>query len=507
MKNKKSFLIILDGWGHGKEDNSDAIYSANTPYFDSLLKQYPHTELLTDGENVGLPKGQMGNSEVGHLNLGAGRIVYQELLRINREVENHQLEHNPVILDALDYALKNQKAIHFMGLVSDGGVHSHILHLKALIEIAEKAGIQQFFVHAFTDGRDTDPKSGLHFIQQLESYLIGTHGKLASLVGRYYAMDRDKRWERTSTAYRMMVSGNGRPVKDFTLGIQDAYDAGITDEFLQPMVKVDDSGKPVGSVEADDVIFFFNFRTDRPRQIIDALTQHDFPEFNMKKLNLYTVIMTNYDDQFRNMHIVYKHDHVPMTIGEYLSKLGYTQLRIAETEKYPHVTFFFSGGREKPFDAEKRIMIPSPKVATYDLQPEMSAFQVKDALLEEINTNEPGFICLNFANADMVGHTGVFQAAVKACETVDHCLEEIIPVALKKNYSIIILADHGNSDYLINPDGSPNTAHSLNPVPMILIDQTLKPVLEKGVLSDVAPTLLKMMNIEPPDEMTGKSLF
>ncbi len=499
--------MILDGWGHGKEDQSDAIYNANTPYIDSLLKKYPHTELLTDGENVGLPKGQMGNSEVGHLNLGAGRIVYQELLRINREVENHQLEHNPVVIDAFDYALKNHKPVHFMGLVSDGGVHSHILHLKALIEIAEKAGIQQFFIHAFTDGRDTDPKSGLQFIKQLESYLENTHGQLASVVGRYYAMDRDKRWERTSTAYRMMVRGNGRPVKDFTAGIQDAYDAGITDEFLQPMIKVDDSGKALGSVKADDVIFFFNFRTDRPRQIIDALTQHDFPEFNMKKLNLYTVIMTNYDEQFKNMHIVYDNEHVAMTIGEYLSNLGYTQLRIAETEKYPHVTFFFSGGREKPFKGEKRVMIPSPKVATYDLQPEMSAFQVKDALLKEIKTNEPDFICLNFANADMVGHTGVFKAAMKACETVDHCLQEIIPAALEKDYAIIILADHGNSDYLINPDGSPNTAHSLNPVPMILIDQTLKPELQKGVLSDVAPTLLKMMNIEQAPEMTGKSLF
>ncbi len=507
MKNKKSFLIILDGWGHGREDNTDAIFNADTPYFDSLLSDYPHAELLTDGKNVGLPKGQMGNSEVGHLNLGAGRVVFQELLRINQAIENHQLRQNPEICAAIDYAIQNHKAIHFMGLVSDGGVHSHIRHLEALIDIAEEAGVQQFYVHAFTDGRDTDPKSGHGFIKNLEAHLSGTHGQLATLIGRYYAMDRDKRWERTSAAYRMLVQATGRPVHNILSAIQDSYDAGVTDEFIHPLIKTNESGVPIASIHEDDVVFCFNFRTDRPRQIISALTQEDYPDFNMQKLPLYTVTMTSYDEKFKGLHIVYKQENVPVTLGEYLSQLGRSQLRIAETEKYPHVTFFFSGGREKPFKGEKRVMIPSPKVATYDLQPEMNAFKVKDAAIKEMNEKEPDFICLNFANADMVGHTGVFSAAMKACETVDQCLSELIPVALTKDYGIILLADHGNSDYLINEDGSPNTAHSLNPVPVILVDNQLRPSLQQGILSDVAPTLLKMMNLKQPDEMSGQSLY
>ncbi|MCB0525489.1 MAG: 2,3-bisphosphoglycerate-independent phosphoglycerate mutase [Lewinellaceae bacterium] len=505
---KKAFLLILDGWGIGPKHESDAIYQANTPYFDQLWATRPHSTLITHGEDVGLPDGQMGNSEVGHLNIGAGRIVWQELARINKAVREGEIHKNKVLLEALDHAKATGVAVHFMGLVSDGGVHSHISHLMALGDIALERGCQETYIHAFTDGRDCDPKSGAGFITELTNHFKGSRVTLATVIGRYYAMDRDKRWERVKLAFDLLVNGVGEAVNNFQEAIQASYSDGVTDEFLKPMRNAalnSDQGK----IKDGDVVICFNFRTDRCREITQVLTQQEMHEFNMHTLNLHYVTMTRYDETFRNVEVMFEKDDVKMTMGEVLEKAGKTQVRIAETEKYPHVTFFFSGGREAPFEGERRIMLASPKVATYDLQPEMSAIGIKDAIMADIRENEPDFICLNFANTDMVGHTGIFSAAMKAAETVDSCLSQIIPLALEKNYSCIIIADHGNSDYMINEDGTPNTAHTKNPVPCILVSNEFKQVetLKDGRLADVAPTILNLMGIEKGEEMTGVNLI
>lgn len=506
MSVNKLILLILDGWGLGKVPSSDAIFQANTPCFDSLWKSYPHSTLVTFGEDVGLPEGQMGNSEVGHMNLGAGRIVFQELARINIAIRTKELETNKVLQDSIKYCLENDKTFHLMGLVSDGGVHSHINHLMALVDIISKAGIKDIKIHAFLDGRDTDPHSGLVFIKTLENHIKGK-AVIATLIGRYYAMDRDKRWERIKLAYEAMVYGIGKKTTNINEAIEESYAGGITDEFILPIINMKDD-EPVAKIKEGDVILSFNFRTDRPRQITQVLTQSDFPEFDMHKLSLYYVTMTSYHEEYKNIKVIFTSDDLAHTLGETIAKQGFQQTRIAETEKYPHVTFFFNGGREQSFKNEKRIMIPSPKVATYDLQPEMSAAAVKEAIINEINQFQPEFICLNFANTDMVGHTGVFNAAMKAAETVDQCLSEIIPTALNKNYTIVILADHGNSDYMINEDGTPNTAHTKNPVPCIIIDprNEIKSVRD-GKLADIAPTILKLMHIIAPKEMTGNILI
>jgi 2,3-bisphosphoglycerate-independent phosphoglycerate mutase len=509
---KKAFLLILDGWGIGQKHAADAIYQANTPYFDSLMAKYPHSTLVTHGEDVGLPDGQMGNSEVGHLNIGAGRIVWQELARINKAVRERELHQNKALLDALAHAKSLNKTVHFMGLVSDGGVHSHIEHLKALCDIAVEQACPRVLVHAFTDGRDCDPKSGAAFIEDLLQHIQGKPVELATVIGRYYAMDRDKRWERVKLAYDLLVHGQGEEVTDFPAAMRKSYEEGVSDEFLKPMRRaVHSSGSTVvggSSIQPGDVVICFNFRTDRCREITEVLTQQDFPDFGMKTLPLYYVTMTRYDHQFKNVQVMFEKDDVTMTLGEVLERAGKTQVRIAETEKYPHVTFFFSGGREDAFVGERRIMIPSAKVATYDLQPEMSAEGITQAIMADIQTNTPDFICLNFANTDMVGHTGVFSAAMKAAETVDHCLSRIVPLALEKGYACIVIADHGNSDYLVNEDGTPNTAHTKNPVPCILVSSDLKgdEHLMKGRLADVAPTLLALMGVPKGVEMTGESL-
>lgn len=510
---KKSFLLILDGWGLGPKHSADAIYQADTPYFDSLWEKYPHSTLVTYGEDVGLPEGQMGNSEVGHLNIGAGRIVWQELARINKAIRERTLQHNRVLLEALDYAKTHDKAVHFLGLVSDGGVHSHINHLKALCDIATEQGNQRVFVHAFTDGRDCDPKSGAGFLEELLQHIENQPVKLASVIGRYYAMDRDKRWERIKLAYDLLVKGGGKAVDSGAALIEtvrQSYDEGTTDEFLNPMFLAQADGSPTALIQPGDVVICFNFRTDRLRQLSSVLTQEDIPEFNLATLpGLHYVTMARYSDAFRGIGVIYEKDDVVLTLGEVLSLAGKTQVRIAETEKYPHVTFFFSGGREEPFQGERRLMCPSPKVATYDLQPEMSAPDIRDAIMQDIRDNEPDFICLNFANTDMVGHTGVFSAAMKAAETVDACLSQIVPLALDHGYQCIIIADHGNSDYLINEDGTPNTAHTMNPVPCILVSNQLtgNEKLRDGRLADVAPTLLALMDVAQPDVMTGRSLI
>ncbi len=500
---KKVALIILDGWGLGDGSKSDAIAQANTPFVDSLYKKYPHSTLKTSGENVGLPDGQMGNSEVGHLNIGAGRVVYQDLAKINKEVKENKIDANPVIVDAFNYAKNNNKSVHFIGLVSEGGVHSSQKHLHRLCDIAKANGLQNVFIHAFTDGRDTDPKSGLGYITNLENHLKNSTGKIASVVGRYYAMDRDKRWERVKLAYDLLVNGEGEKAKKSIEAIQESYNKNITDEFIKPIVIVDEHSNPIGKIKEGDVVFCFNFRTDRCREITQVLTQKDLSEYGMKTIPLYYVTMTNYDDTFKNIKVVYDKDNLQMTLGEALSKAGKKQIRIAETEKYPHVTFFFSGGREKEFDGEKRILIPSPKVATYDLQPEMSASELTEALLPEIKNSTSDFICLNYANPDMVGHTGVYNAVIKAVETIDKCVEKVVNEGIESGYSFIIIADHGNADYVINSDGSPNTAHTTNPVPCILIDNDFKKI-SNGRLCDIAPTILKMMDIEIPKEMDGK---
>lgn len=498
--------MILDGWGKAPNPEVSAVDLAQTPFIDSLYQKYPNSFLLTDGLNVGLPEGQMGNSEVGHLNLGAGRVVYQNLTKINLAVQHKTLNHEPVLQEAFDYAKKNNKPVHFLGLVSDGGVHSHISHLKGLIEAAQDFGLDKLFVHAFTDGRDVDPKSGIRHISNLEQFMEGTPAKLASVVGRYYAMDRDKRWERVAVAYHMLVNGTGKKTKSAVGEIARSYAENITDEFLLPIVVTGDDDLPLATIKEGDVVIFFNFRTDRGRQLTEALGQRDFHEQNMHKLELYYVTMTNYDDTFKNVKVVYDKEDVTETLGEVLEKAGKKQIRIAETEKYPHVTFFFSGGREVPFHGETRILRNSPKVATYDLQPEMSAYQLADALVPELYKQEADFVCLNFANGDMVGHTGVLEAAIKACEAVDRCVAQVVDAALKNGYTTLVIADHGNCETMKNPDGSPHTAHTTNPVPLILVDPELK-TIHSGVLGDVAPTILELMGIEKPEVMTGRSLL
>ena len=504
---KKVMLIIMDGWGHGKLPASDAIANAKVPFVSSLYGKYPNTELITCGEDVGLPEGQMGNSEVGHLNIGAGRIVYQELQRINVAVRDGEFERNEVLMQALNEA-KTGRTLHLMGLVSDGGVHSHIDHLKALCTLAKEHGIAEVAIHAFTDGRDTDPRSGLGYLKELQDHLNTTGGFIASVTGRYYAMDRDNRWERVKIAYDVMVNGIGNHVDNAIHALEESYKAGVTDEFLMPQVVCDPDGGPVATIKSGDVVVCFNFRTDRCREITIALTQRDLPEYNMHPLNLHYVTMTEYDKTYKNVGVVFNNDNLNNTLGQVLSENGLKQIRIAETEKYPHVTFFFSGGREQPFEGEKRIMIPSPKtVATYDLKPEMSANEVTDAIIPEIENGSAGFICLNFANADMVGHTGVWEAAIKAVETVDRCVSRIVPMALSKGYAVFLTADHGNSDYLINEDGSPNTAHTLNPVPFFMIADDFKGSIKPGKLGDIAPTILQYMGLSIPEEMTGNVLI
>ncbi|MBZ0328092.1 MAG: 2,3-bisphosphoglycerate-independent phosphoglycerate mutase [Altibacter sp.] len=502
---KKVLLLILDGWGITQDPAVSAIAQANTPFIDSLYKKYPHAQLLTHGMNVGLPDGQMGNSEVGHMNLGAGRIVYQDLAKVNLAVQNNTLKDEPVLKAAFQHAKDHHKKVHFLGLVSDGGVHSHIDHLKGLLTAANNYGLTEVFVHAFTDGRDVDPKSGIGHIQALQEHLSKTTGKLASVVGRYYAMDRDKRWERVKKAYDLLVFGKGKASENAVKSMEESYSEGITDEFMEP-ITMTENGSPVATISENDVVIFFNFRTDRGRQLTEVLTQKDYESFGMKTLPLYYVTLTNYDDSYKNIKTVYNKEHLHDTLGEVLERNGKTQIRIAETEKYPHVTFFFNGGRELPFEGEKRILCPSPKVATYDLQPEMSAFEVRDKILPEIKEKTADFICLNFANPDMVGHTGDFNAAIKACETVDGCSKAIVAAAIENGYTTIILADHGNSETMRNPDGSPNTAHTTNPVPIIIVDNEIRAVRE-GILGDIAPTILKLMGIEQPQTMTQTSLI
>ncbi|MFD2909939.1 2,3-bisphosphoglycerate-independent phosphoglycerate mutase [Flavobacterium ardleyense] len=504
--NKKVILMILDGWGKSPDPKVSAIDNANTPFIDSLYTKYPNAQLRTDGLNVGLPEGQMGNSEVGHMNLGAGRIIYQDLAKLNLAVSNKTMSQEKPLMDALNYAKENNKPVHFLGLVSDGGVHSHTSHLRGLIDVAQANGNQKMFVHAFTDGRDVDPKSGMNYISDLEHYLQSTNAKLASVIGRYYAMDRDKRWERVKLAYNLLVNGFGTKSTNAYQSIVESYSNNITDEFIEPICLVDEKQEPIATIKDDDVVIFFNFRTDRGRELTEVLSQRDLHEFNMHKLNLYFVTMTNYDETYKNVHVIYDKDNVTETLGEVLEKAHKKQIRIAETEKYPHVTFFFSGGREEPFVGETRILKNSPKVATYDLQPEMSAFELKDALVVALKEREVDFVCLNFANGDMVGHTGIMEATIKACEAVDICVKEVVETALANNYTTIIIADHGNCETMVNPDGTPNTAHTTNPVPIILVDKELKNI-QNGVLGDVAPTILELMGIEKPAVMTCHSLL
>ena len=497
--------MILDGWGIGKKDHADAIFNANTPNMDKLMKDYPNSQLLTCGENVGLPDGQMGNSEVGHLNIGAGRVVYQDLVKINRAIRDNSIAQNPALVEAFTYAKANNKSVHFIGLVSDGGVHSLDKHLYKLCDLTKDYGLKKVFIHALTDGRDCDPKSGLGFIKELENHLTHSNGVMATLTGRYYTMDRDKRWERIKLGYDALVYGKGEKTRNVISAIEESYKNGVTDEFIKPIVVVDEHDQPLTTIMENDVVVCFNFRTDRLRQITTALTQRDFPEFEMKTIPLHYYTMTSYDDSFTGIHVIYDKDNVHNTLGEIMAKTGRKQIRIAETEKYAHVTFFFSGGQEVEFENEKRIMIPSPKVATYDLQPEMSAPLVKDAIVEELKKQEVDFVCLNFANGDMVGHTGFYKSILKAIETVDQCVGEVVETARNNGYDVVIIADHGNADNAVNKDGSPNTAHSLNPVPCILVSERFHH-LKNGILADVAPTILTLMDIEIPKDMTGKVL-
>jgi len=504
--NKKVILMILDGWGKSPDPKVSAIDNANVPFINSLYQKYPSAQLRTDGLNVGLPEGQMGNSEVGHMNLGAGRIVYQDLAKINLAVANKTLSKEPVLVEAFQYAKDQNVNVHFLGLLSDGGVHSHTSHLRGLLDATQAFGLQKVFVHAFTDGRDVDPKSGKEYIQNLEHFIAGTPAKLASIIGRYYAMDRDKRWERVKLAYDLLVNGTGIHSTDAVASMELSYQNNVTDEFVNPIVMVNSNDQPLATIHENDVVIFFNFRTDRGRELTEVLSQRDFHEQNMHKLNLYYVTLTNYDESYQNVKVVYNKDNITETLGEVLEKNHKKQIRIAETEKYPHVTFFFSGGRELPFAGETRILKNSPKVATYDLQPEMSAFELAAALVPELDKGEVDFVCLNFANGDMVGHTGVMSAAIKACEAVDQCVEKVITAALKNNYTTLVIADHGNCETMINPDGSPNTAHTTNPVPIILVDSELK-TIHDGVLGDLAPTILELMGIEKPEVMTQHSLL
>ena len=503
--NKKVILMILDGWGKSPDPKVSAIDNANTPFVDSLYSKYPNANLLTDGMNVGLPEGQMGNSEVGHMNLGAGRIVYQDLAKINLAVKENTLKDEAVLRQAFEYAKANNKDVHFLGLVSNGGVHSHTEHLKGLIKAGQDSGVPNMYIHAFTDGRDVDPKSGKGFLEDLTRFCSDTNAKLASVIGRYYAMDRDKRWDRVKKAYDVMVNNVGKKSTDIAKAMQESYDNNITDEFIDPIVMTDSAGNPLAHIKENDVVIFFNFRTDRGRELSQVLSQEDMHELNMHKLILYYVTLTNYDDSYNNVHVVYDKENIKETLGEVLSKHGKKQIRIAETEKYPHVTFFFNGGREIPFDGEQRILCPSPKVATYDLKPEMSAYEIRDAIIPELKKGEADFVCLNFANPDMVGHTGDMNAAIKACETVDSCAESVVTAGLENGYSTILIADHGNCETMINPDGSPNTAHTTNPVPLVLIDKDVK-AIKDGVLGDIAPTILKLMGIPQPTSMTQKPL-
>ena len=505
---KKAILAILDGWGIGTDSKVSAIDQANTPFIDSCYVKFPHTTLEASGIAVGLPFGQMGNSEVGHMNLGAGRVVYQNLVKLNLAVENATLGKENVITEAFNYALENKKKVHFIGLVSDGGVHSHINHLKGLLTAAHENGLQDnVFVHAFTDGRDCDPHSGEGFIKELLDHMALTTGKLATVVGRYYAMDRDKRWERVKLAYDAMVNGVGEKTHDIIATMQTSYENGITDEFLKPIICLKESNLPVAKIENDDVVFCFNFRTDRGREITEVLSQSDLPDYGMSHLNLYYVTMTNFDKTFKNVKVVFDEEILHDTMGEILEKNGKTQIRVAETEKYPHVTFFFSGGQESEFKGERRLLCPSPKdVPTYDFKPEMSAYDITEKILPEIESESADFICLNFANTDMVGHTGVFSAAVKAAEVVDQCIEKVATAAYQHGYAVFILADHGNSDVMINPDGTPNTQHSTNLVPLIVMDKDHTWKLKPGKLGDVAPSILKVMGIEIPKMMTGEIL-
>lgn len=498
--------MILDGWGISPDPKVSAIEQANTPFIDHLYKSYPNTTLLTDGMNVGLPEGQMGNSEVGHMNLGAGRIVYQDLARINLAVAENTLKTEPVLEAAFAYAISNQKPIHFLGLLSDGGVHSHTNHLKGLIQAAADAGVPNSYVHAFTDGRDVDPKSGKGYLSDLIEFMKDKPAQLATIIGRYYAMDRDKRWERVKEAYDLLVHSHGTATDTPLQAVEHSYQDGITDEFIKPLVVVDNQGNPISKITDGDVVIFFNFRTDRGRELTQALSQESFHEQNMHPLNLYYVTLTNYDDTFKGVHVVYDKDNIENTLGEVLANSGKKQIRIAETEKYPHVTFFFNGGRETPFEGEQRILCPSPKVATYDLQPEMSAFEIRDAIIPELEKEIADFVCLNFANPDMVGHTGDMAAAVKACETVDSCARDVITAGLKHGYTTLVIADHGNCDTMVNPDGSPNTAHTTNPVPLILVDPDRKNIYP-GVLGDIAPTILDILSVSQPAVMTRKSLL
>jgi 2,3-bisphosphoglycerate-independent phosphoglycerate mutase len=504
--NKKAILMILDGWGKSPDPKVSAIDNANTPFIDSLYTKYPSASLRTDGLHVGLPEGQMGNSEVGHMNLGAGRIVYQDLVKVNLAVENKTLNTEKVLVDAFNYAKNNNKDVHFLGLLSDGGVHSHINHLIGLVDAANDFGLKNTYIHAFTDGRDVDPKSGKGFVTQLNAHLKNTPTKLATITGRYFAMDRDKRWERVKLTYDALVNGAGEASTDVNKSIQANYNNDVTDEFIKPIIMVGSDGKPLTTVKEDDVIIFFNFRTDRGRELTEVLSQVDFPEHNMHKLKLHYVTLTNYNDTYKGINVIFNKDNLTQTLGEVLEKNNKMQIRIAETEKYPHVTFFFSGGREAEFNGETRILRNSPKVATYDLKPEMSAFELTDALVPELKKGAVDFVCLNFANGDMVGHTGVMEAAIKACEAVDACVKEVVTTALENGYTTLLIADHGNCETMINPDGSPNTAHTTNPVPIILIDNDLKEIKD-GVLGDIAPTILKLLGVEQPAAMTRHSLI
>ena len=506
IMNKKVILMILDGWGVTQNPKVSAVFKANTSYIDSLYNKYPNASLRADGEHVGLPDGQMGNSEVGHMNLGAGRIVYQNLVKINKAVKEKTLGNEQVLLNALEYAKTHHKNVHLLGLVSDGGIHSHINHLKGILDVVAENKVENVYLHAFTDGRDCDPKSGTFFINDIQEYMDKKTGELASITGRYYAMDRDNRWERVKVAFDALVNGTGEFSTNAVESVKTSYANKITDEFIKPIILTDKNGSPKAKIAKDDVVLFFNYRTDRGRELTEVLTQNAYPEFGMKPLQLHYTTMTNYDETFKNINVIYNTENLENTLGEVLEKSGKKQIRIAETEKYPHVTFFFSGGREKEYKGESRILCPSPKVATYDLKPEMSAYEVKDAIIPELNKQEVDFVCLNFANGDMVGHTGDMDAAIKACEAVDNCVKEVVTAALENDYTTLIIADHGNCETMINPDGTPNTAHTTNPVPLIMVDKELK-TINDGILGDIAPTILKLMGIEQPIEMSQHALI
>ena len=504
--NKKVILMILDGWGITQDPKVSAIYNAKTPYINSLYKKYSHAELRIDGKHVGLPEGQMGNSEVGHMNLGAGRVVYQNLARINKAIKEKTLGKEKSLLDTFKYAKKNNKNVHLLGLVSDGGIHSHINHLKGILDVANENEIENVYLHAFSDGRDCDPKSGSYFINDIQEHMKKTTGELASVTGRYFAMDRDNRWERIKIAYDCLVNGIGAKTKDVLATINKNYDTGVTDEFHKPIIVTDKNNNPKALIKEGDVVLFFNYRTDRGRELTNVLSQNNFPDFGMKKMDLYFTTITLYDKSFNNINVIYNSDNIKNTLGEVLSNAGKKQVRIAETEKYPHVTFFFSGGQEAPFEGESRILKNSPKVATYDLKPEMSAHELTEALCIDLEKKETDFVCLNFANGDMVGHTGIMEAAIEACETVDKCAKEVIETGIKNGYTTLLIADHGNCETMINPDGSPHTAHTTNPVPFVLIDEQLKSI-KSGILGDIAPTILHLMGVKKPKEMTQKSLL